>query len=170
MIVDRPNLTVSIEDDGVGMTRDEAVENLGTIAKSGTRTFLDQVKAVGAEAPKLIGQFGLGFYSAFMVAEQVAVESCSALPGEAPVRWSSGGAGTYSVEDGTRLKRGTLVTLKLRADAEEFADPNRLRSVIRKHSNYLPWPITVDGQQANAAKAVWLEPPSQVSDEEANAF
>lgn len=167
---DKSARTITIEDDGIGLTRDEAVENLGTIAKSGTKAFLEQVGQQGGQAPQLIGQFGLGFYSAFMVADSVAVESLSASPGAEAVKWTSGGHGTFAVEPGTRAVRGTAITLHLREDAGEFLDALRLKGVVRRHSEFLPHPIFVEEQQANAGKALWAEPPSQVTDEEAAAF
>jgi len=159
---------LTIEDDGIGMTEPEIVDVLGTIARSGTREFLAQ--AGEGKGPKLIGQFGLGFYSAFMVADRVVVESRSALPGNDPVRWESGGQGTFTVEKGTREPRGTAITLTLREDAGEFLDAVRLREAVRKHSNFLPWPILVEGEQANSAQALWAEPPSNVSDDQAATF
>ncbi len=169
--VDEQAHTISLDDDGVGMTKDEAVENLGTIAHSGTKAFLEKLKESGDQgAPELIGQFGLGFYSAFMVADRVEVVTRSAQPGSEPVRWTSGGEGTYTIEPGEREARGTRITLHLRDDAHEFAAETRLRSIVRKHSNFLPWPIHVGEDQANTGKALWVEPPSQVSDEEASAF
>ncbi len=168
--VDADARTVVIEDDGIGMTEEEAVKNLGTIAHSGTKAFLEQMKAAGQDAPKLIGQFGLGFYSAFMVADQVVVDTRSALPEATPVRWTSKGEGSFEVEPGTRETRGTRIEMKLREDAGEFLEVWKLESIVRKHSNFLSWPIMVGDEQANAAKALWLEQPSQVKDEEANQF
>ena len=161
--------TIVIEDDGVGMTEDEVIQNLGTIAHSGTKAFLEQV--AGSEgAPELIGQFGLGFYSAFMVADEVEVETRSARNDATPVKWTSKGAGTYVVEKGSREHRGTQITMILREDASDFSESSRISGIIRKHSNFLPWPIHVDGEQANSGKALWNESPSEVTDEEANAF
>ncbi|MEZ4238129.1 MAG: molecular chaperone HtpG [Myxococcota bacterium] len=170
LTVDKDARTVTIADDGIGMTEEEVVENLGTIARSGTRAFLDQVSKEGASAPKLIGQFGLGFYSAFMVADKVEVQTRSALPDASPVKWSSAGEGTFEIEPGDRQTRGTAITLHLREDAGEFLDPITLKTIIRRHSNYLPHPIRVEEEQANAGKALWAEPPSQVTDEEAATF
>jgi len=161
--------TVTIDDDGIGFTEEEAIDNLGTIAKSGTKAFLEQMKGDSA-APTLIGQFGLGFYSAFMVADEVVVESRSALPDAKSITWTSDGKGTFSIGEGTRETRGTSITLKLREDASEFADDTRLSHIVRKHSNFLAWPIHVGEEQANSGKALWADPPSQVSDEEANQF
>jgi len=166
--VDAENKTLTLEDDGVGMTEDELVDNLGTIAKSGTKAFLDA--ATGEGAPELIGQFGLGFYSAFMVAHRVEVLTRSAEPDTDATRWISEGAGTYTIEPGEREFRGTTITLHLREDAVEFAEAQALKMIVRKHSNFLPWPISVDGDHANTGKALWVEPPSQVDDEEAANF
>jgi molecular chaperone HtpG len=168
--VDAAAKTLCIEDDGVGMTEEEAVRNLGTIAHSGTKAFLAQLQQAGQDAPKLIGQFGLGFYSAFMVASEVVVETTSALPDAPSVRWSSRGEGTFEVGPGSREVRGTRITLQLRDDAAEFLEPWKLQGIIRKHSNYLSWPVFVGDEQANAAKALWLEPPSQVSEDASNQF
>lgn len=169
--VDAEARTVTIEDDGVGLSHDEAVMNLGTIAHSGSAAFLASLKDAPADQrPKLIGQFGVGFYSAFMVAEEVVVESRSALPEAEPVRWTSRGQGSFTVEAGERAARGTRITLKLREDDADFADADRLRAIVRRHADFLPWPVLVDGEQANRAKALWAEQPSAVSAEEANAF
>ena len=168
--VDAAEKTLSIEDDGVGMTEEEAVRNLGTIAHSGTKAFLAQLQQAGQDGPKLIGQFGLGFYSAFMVASEVVVETTSALPDAPSVRWSSRGEGTFEVSPGAREARGTRITLRIRDDASEFLEPWKLQGIVRKHSNYLSWPVFVGEEQANAAKALWLEPPSQVGEEAANQF
>lgn len=161
--------TVTIEDDGIGMTEAEVVEHLGTIARSGTKAFMESLKE-GDGAPQLIGRFGLGFYSAFMVASEVVVESRSVEPDAHPVRWRSEGKGSFTVEEGSRDHRGTAITLFLRDDALDFADEAKLREVVKKHSNFLAWPIHIGEEQANSGKALWVEPPSQVTDEEANAF
>jgi len=169
--VDPDARTVVVEDDGIGMTEDEVVGNLGTIAHSGSQDFLDRLKDAGpGEVPQLIGQFGVGFYSSFMVAEEVVVETRSALPGSAGVRWTSSGQGTFTVEPVEREFRGTRVALRLREDCAEFADELRAKSIVRRHSNFLTWPIHVGDEQANSGKALWAEPPSSITDDEANAF
>lgn len=168
--VDKTERTITIEDDGIGMSQQEIVDNLGTIARSGTKAFLEQMQQGGSSAPKLIGQFGLGFYSAFMVADEVVVDSLSAEPGSEAVRWTSQGQGTFAVEPGTKVTRGTKIMLKMREDAGEFLDPVRLKGIVRKHSNFLPHPVRVEGEKANTGKALWAEPPSQVTDEEAAIF
>ncbi|MGK0347985.1 MAG: HSP90 family molecular chaperone, partial [Myxococcota bacterium] len=163
--------TITIEDDGVGMTVEEAEENLGTIAHSGSKAFIEKLKSGQAsETPDLIGQFGVGFYASFMVADRVVVETRSVLPDAEPVRWISEGKGTFTIEPGERTTRGTHITLHMREDATEFGNPHSLNQIVRKHSNFLPWPILVDGEKANTGKALWAEQPSQVSDEEANEF
>jgi len=169
LTVDAEAKTVTIDDDGIGMTEEEVVEHLGTIARSGTRAFMESLKE-GEGAPQLIGRFGLGFYSAFMVASEVLVETRSVEPDAPAVRWRSEGKGSFTVEEGSRDHRGTSITLYLRDDALDFADLDKLREVVKKHSNFLAWPIVVGEEQANSGKALWVEPPSQVSDEEANAF
>lgn len=161
--------TLTVDDDGIGMSREEVIDNLGTIARSGTRAFLEAVQDK-PDAPRLIGQFGLGFYASFMVADEVVVETRSARSGSEPVRWTSKGEGTYAIEPGSREHRGTSITLKLREDAEEFLEKVRLEQIVSKHSNFVPWPILIGGEKANSGKALWVEPPSQVTDEEANAF
>jgi len=125
--------TVSVEDNGIGMTRDEVIRQLGTIARSGTGDFLNQLGGDQRKDANLIGQFGVGFYSAFIVADRVVVETRRAgLPEAEGVRWESDGQGEFSVEALERAGRGTRVTLHLREDAEEFADEFRLRNLIRK--------------------------------------
>lgn len=167
--------TITFEDDGIGMTEDEVVQFLGTIAHSGTKAFLDKLQQAKAEGDDeatadLIGQFGIGFYSAFMVARQVDVHTLSAEPDAKAIRWSSEGAGTYTLDAGDRDERGTTITLHLRSDADDFADDARLSGIIRKYSNFVSWPITVGEDQANDGKAIWRKRPSEVDDDEANAF
>ncbi len=170
--VDAEAGTIAIDDDGVGMTRDEVIENLGTIAHSGSKNFLKKVKeGGGGDAPSLIGQFGVGFYSCFMVAKRVVVETRSALPDATPVRWISEGGGTFTVDDTEREFRGTTILIELRDDAkDEFQDAWKISEIVKKHSDFLSWPVEVDGEQANAGKAIWLENPSDVTDEAANDF
>lgn len=169
--VDEEARTLVIEDDGIGMSREEAVQNLGTIAHSGTRAFLEAAQqSEGDKLPGLIGQFGVGFYAVFMVADEVVVESMSARPGAGGVRWSSSGAGSYEVEPYESEHRGTRITITLREDAAEFAEEGTLRRVVREHSNYLGWPILLGEDRLNSGKAIWTQSPSEVTDEEANEF
>lgn len=169
--IDEDAKTIVLSDDGVGMTHEEAVENLGTIAHSGSKAFFQKVKEEGADnLPELIGQFGVGFYSCFMVARRVVVETRSARLDAEAVRWISEGAGAYTVEAGDRLERGTTITLELREDAEEYATEAKIREIVRQHSNFVSWPIFLGDDQINSGKALWREEPSQVSDEDAAEF
>jgi molecular chaperone HtpG len=172
--------TLTVSDNGIGMTRQEIVENLGTIARSGTRAFLDSIKQADAAARlELIGQFGVGFYSAFMVADQVTVVSRAAGQTGA-VRWVSDGQGEYTVEEASRPGRGTDVTLHLKADEQEFLQPWRLRSVVKQFSDFIEHSIVMDAEKAgeggpgeetlNSRKALWLRSKGDVTQEEHNAF
>jgi molecular chaperone HtpG len=178
-----------IRDNGIGLTEAQAVEHLGTIAKSGTKAFLQalqQGKAEGdaAKNVSLIGQFGVGFYSAFMVADEVVVESRAAgVPAEQGVRWSSKGDGNFSTEAITLARRGTTITLHLKEDAKEFAQTWRQRALIKKYSDYLPYPVFVpknedeakkgepgETEQANTGQALWTRPKDQITDEQYGQF
>jgi molecular chaperone HtpG len=170
VLVDDDAKTITIEDDGIGMSEAEVIKYLGTIAHSGSKEFLQRLKESEGGAPELIGQFGIGFYSSFMVADRVIVETRAAVGDEASVRWTSTGAGTYELEACDKQTRGTRIEIHLREDAAEFADESSLRAAVRKHSNFVSWPIHVGEEQANEGKALWLEPASSVSEEEANAF
>jgi molecular chaperone HtpG len=171
--------TVTITDNGIGMTREEAIANLGTIARSGTAEFFRSLSGDEQKASQLIGQFGVGFYSAFIVAERVEVRSRKA--GAAPaaaVRWESGADGEFTVESVTQAARGTAVTLHLKADAREFADPLRLRGLIRRYSDHIGFAVrmrkegeaSLEYEVVNQAKALWTLPRSQVTDEEYRQF
>ena len=160
--------TLTIEDNGIGLTEQEAIEHLGTIARSGTSAFAEALKEKGENSEALIGQFGVGFYSAFMVADEVTVESLSAQPDSEAICWTSDGGEGYSLGKGARTERGTAITLKLREDAAEFADAEKLRQVVRKHSDFVPYPVMVEDAQVNRSKAIWATSPSEVTDEEYN--
>lgn len=168
--VDKGLATITIEDDGIGLTHEEAVQNLGTIAHSGTRKFAEALKDKGQGAEGLVGRFGVGFYSSFMVADRVTVDSLSALPDAQPVRWVSDGGDGFRIEESDRTVRGTRVTLHLRLDANDFLDADRLREIVHKHSDFISWPITVDGQRANQEQAIWTRNPQEITDDEYNAF
>jgi len=171
--------TVTISDNGIGMTREEAVSNLGTIARSGTAEFFRSLGGDDQKASQLIGQFGVGFYSAFIVAERVEVRSRRAgAPPEAGVRWESRADGEFTVETLTLPKRGTEITLHLKEDAREFADPFRLRGLIRRYSDHIGFPVrmpkegeaSLEYEVVNQAKALWTLPRTQISDEEYRQF
>ncbi|MFC1544766.1 molecular chaperone HtpG [Gemmatimonadota bacterium] len=173
---DETSGTLSVADNGIGMTREEIVANLGTLARSGTRDFLARLKeADSKDYPELIGQFGVGFYSAFMVAGQVTVNSLSAVPDSEPVKWVSSGGGDFSVDKGDRQTRGTEVVLELSEDARDFLQRWRIEEIVHKFSDFIEHPVVLalpDGEEVvlNQRKAIWLRPQSEVSDEEYAEF
>jgi molecular chaperone HtpG len=171
--------TVTLRDNGIGMTREDAIANLGTIARSGTAEFFRSLSGDQQKDSALIGQFGVGFYSAFIVADRVEVESRKAgTPEEAGVHWESSADGDFTVETVTRPDRGTTVTLHLKADAKEFSDPYRLRSLIRRYSDHIGFPVkmrkegeaSLEYELVNEAKALWTLPRSDIKDEEYKEF
>ena len=171
--------TLTITDNGIGMSRGEIVEQLGTIAKSGTAEFFSRLTGEQQQDSRLIGQFGVGFYSAFIVADRVEVASRKAgLPAAEGVRWESTGEGEFNVETVTRAQRGTSVTLQLKADAREFADGLRLRGLVRRYSDHIAIPVrmpkegaaSLDYETVNHAQALWTRPRSEVTDEEYREF
>ena len=171
--------TVSITDNGIGMTREEAVANLGTIARSGTAEFFRGLSGDQQKDSQLIGQFGVGFYSAFIVADRVEVLSRQAgLPAESGVHWESSADGEFTVETVTRPQRGTTVKLHLKPEAKEFADPFRLRALIRRYSDHIAFPVrmrkegeaSLEFEAVNQAKALWTRPRTEITDEEYRQF
>jgi len=164
IIANKDENTLTISDTGIGMTADEMVANLGTIAHSGAREFITAVKESGKSVTDLIGQFGVGFYSAFMVAEWIRVTSRSSRPEAQAAAWYSTGADTFTVEPSEKAERGTTVTLKLKSDDAEFLQEHRLREIIRKHSDFIPFPIYIADQkeQVNRQTAVWRQSPREV--------
>jgi molecular chaperone HtpG len=176
---DRDQGTLTIRDNGIGMTREEAIEHLGTIAKSGTSEFFKSLSGDQQKDSQLIGQFGVGFYSAFIVADRVEVLTRKAgTPEDAGVRWESSADGEFTVETLTRAERGTAVTLHLKEDAKEFADAWRLRSLIRRYSDHISFPVlmrkegeaSVEYEAVNQAKALWTRPRSEITDDEYKQF
>lgn len=201
--LDKDNKTLCVSDTGVGMTEEEMIENLGTIAKSGSEQFLKDMekeapqkasteadnKTEGSEdedrltpddaqpsdASRIIGHFGVGFYSVFMVADKVEVTSVSALGDGSAHVWASDGSGTFTIralspEEAKDLKRGTTVKASIREAATEFLEKFRIESVIRRHSNFLPFPILIDGERFNTTPALWREPKFSITREQYNDF
>ena len=183
--VDRTARTLTISDNGIGMSREEAVHNLGTIAKSGTREFFSQLTGDRQKDAHLIGQFGVGFYSAFIVADRVTVVSRRAgLAADQGVRWESEGAGEYSVEMVDRPARGTEITLHLKEGQDDLLSGWKLREIVRKYSDHIVQPIVMkqeewkDGEQVasdedetvNQANALWARPKSDITDEQYKEF
>lgn len=159
-----------VQDSGVGMTREEIVENLGTIAQSGARAFLERLGEGEVSAGEVIGQFGVGFYSVFMVADLVRVVSRSYRPEAEAVAWISRGDDSFHVAPADKSDRGTEVQIKLRDDAEEFASAWRLREIVKRHSDFVSYPIYLDGEQLNQQRPLWRRSPSEVDAGEYNSF
>ncbi len=164
-----------ISDTGVGMTAAEVEANIGTIAHSGATAFVEQLKQDSEEEKQadvnLIGRFGVGFYSVFMAANKVVLTSRSANQDEQPAVWTSDGSGTYTVETLEEdCPRGTKIEIHLKDDSDEFADESRIKTVIQRYSNFIPFPVLVNDKQVNQTTALWREPPSQIEDEQYNEF
>ncbi len=191
LILDKENKTLTISDNGIGLTRDQAIEHLGTIAKSGTAEFFSHLSGDQAKDSQLIGQFGVGFYSAFIVADKVTVLSRAAgVPAEQGVSWESDGSGSFSVATIHKASRGTDVVLHLKAEESEFLDDWRLRSVIGKYSDHISIPVEMwelpaesddekgddnavangEWKQVNRATALWTRTPRDIPDEEYQEF
>jgi molecular chaperone HtpG len=164
---DADNHTITIRDSGIGMTREELVENLGTIAHSGARAFLEAAEQGNTHLSDIIGQFGVGFYSAFMAADSIEVISRSYKPEAKAARWFSSGEDTFIVEPAEKAERGTTVTVKLKSDATEFAQESRVKEIIKKHSDFVPFPIYLgdSNEQMNQQSAIWRQQPRQVEEQ-----
>ncbi|WP_337262968.1 MULTISPECIES: molecular chaperone HtpG [unclassified Serratia (in: enterobacteria)] len=178
---DKDQRTLTIADNGIGMNREEVIENLGTIAKSGTKAFLESIGSDQAKDSQLIGQFGVGFYSAFIVADKVTVRTRAAgAAADEGVFWESAGEGDYTIADISKEDRGTEITLHLREGEDEYLDAWRLRSVIGKYSDHIALPVeietkneedgTVTWEKINKAQALWTRSKSDVTDEEYKEF
>lgn len=161
--------TLSISDNGIGMNHADLLETLGTIAKSGTGTFIEALKADEKDAPGLIGQFGVGFYSAFMVASKVEVLTRRAGEDEAWL-WSSDGKGSFTIEEAQRDLNGTTVTLHLKKDAKEFAEEARIRHITKTYSEHISFPVRLGKEALNAAEALWTLPAKDISEERYTEF
>ena len=161
---------IVIKDSGIGMTRDELVQNLGTIAQSGAREFLAQIEQEDVDPAEIIGQFGVGFYSVFMVAEEVRVVSRSFRKRAKPAAWVSEGGEEFQIEEADKIDRGTEIHIHLKDDAAEFADEFRLKQIIKKYSDFVGYPIYVGEDQANRQLPLWRKAPSEVNTEEYNQF
>jgi molecular chaperone HtpG len=167
---DTEGKTLTIRDTGIGMNRDELIENLGTIAHSGAATFLKALQEQQKSNSDIIGQFGVGFYSVFMVADEVTVTTRSYRTDDQAWTWTSRGDNSYTITPAEKTSRGTEITLKLKEDAADFAYNWKLESIVRRHSNYIPFPIHVGGTLSNAQKALWRRPKSEISAEEYTDF
>lgn len=165
--------TITVSDTGIGMTECEMIENLGTIAQSGAAAFIQRVQELGeAERPpiEMIGQFGVGFYSAFMVADRVRVVSRSYQPDADACEWVSDGSASFEVGPAERRERGTSVTVYLKQDAEEFLSEWRLEQVVKTHSDFVPFPIHLGNRVVNRQKPLWRQPPQETTEDEYTEF
>ena len=162
--------TVTITDTGLGMTHGELVENLGTIAHSGTKAFLKQLAEEKKPDVGLIGQFGVGFYSAFMVAKKVTVLSRSFAPDETGWQWTSEGMGGYELAPAADLPRGTKITLELKDDAKDFAQESTIERIIERYSSFVPFPIELNTKRINTVQAIWARSKNEIKEEEYNEF
>lgn len=170
--------TLTITDNGVGMTKDELIENLGTIAHSGSKQFIqhllqnkqpDKNSEEGSDL-NLIGQFGVGFYAAFMVADKVVLKTRSYQPDEPSWSWSSDGSGTYTLEETEEKQRGTSITLELKESAFEFGKAEKIKKIIKQYSSFVPYPILVDGEKVNTVEALWMKNKKEINPEEYAEF
>jgi len=179
--VDKENRTLTLSDNGIGMRRDEVIENLGTIAKSGTKSFLESLGSDQAKDSQLIGQFGVGFYSAFIVADKVSVRTRAAgAAASEGVFWESAGEGEYTIADIEKADRGTEITLHLREGEDEFLDAWRVRSIISKYSDHIALPVEIEThneedntttwEKINKAQALWTRNKSEISADEYKEF
>jgi molecular chaperone HtpG len=166
--VDEAAKTITITDTGIGMTAAELTENLGTIAQSGARALMERIEA--SQRSEIIGQFGVGFYSAFVVADEVTVISRSGQRDTEAAQWTSSGGETFSVSPAEREQRGTTIILKLKEDATEFAQEWKLRQVVKRHSDFVAWPIYVGAERANQQTALWRQAPRNVEAKQYEEF
>ncbi|NKE59353.1 molecular chaperone HtpG [Lentzea sp. PSKA42] len=166
--------TLTVRDNGIGMTREDVVRLIGTIAKSGTAEFLRQLKDQQSSTSDLIGQFGIGFYSSFMVADKVTL--VTRFPhAEKGVRWESTGESTYTIEDVDDAPQGTSVTLHLKPSDDEdrlpdYTEPAKIREIVKRYSDFITWPVRLGGEEINSRKALWARPASEVTEEEYSEF
>ncbi len=196
IIPDKTAGTLTIRDNGIGMNQAEVEENIGTIARSGTKAFMQALKdKASTDNPELIGQFGVGFYASFMVADRVVLETRKGGVNESGCRWESAGDGTYTVEECSRDQRGTEITLHLKEEFKSYLDEWKIRSIVKKYSDYIQYPVcmditrsevpkgvdgkeiegageieTIEEQTLNSMKAIWARPKSDVTEEEYNEF
>ncbi|MFD5825468.1 molecular chaperone HtpG [Lentzea sp. NPDC060358] len=166
--------TLTVRDNGIGMTREDVVRLIGTIAKSGTAEFLKQLKEQQSSSSDLIGQFGIGFYSSFMVADKVTLVT-KHPHAEKGVRWESTGEATYTIEDVDDAPQGTAVTLHLKPSDDEdklpdYTEPAKIREIVKRYSDFITWPVRLGGEDVNSRKALWARPASEVTEEEYAEF
>lgn len=163
--------TLTITDSGIGMTREELVENLGTIAHSGTKAFLQKLQENGGANENLIGQFGVGFFSVFMVADEVKFYTRTWRESGESLCWTSDGNGSYTIEDaGEALPRGSRLVIKLKENFKEFSKKDKVKEVLERYSKYIAFPLNLDGEKLNTMQALWLKSKSEVTEQEYKDF
>jgi molecular chaperone HtpG len=168
--IDEKKHTITITDTGIGMTREELISNLGTIAHSGSKTFLTELGQADQKDVNLIGQFGVGFYAAFMVAKKVRVQSRSYKPDDTGHEWTSDGTGSYSIAPCSGLHRGTKLIIELNSDSKEYANEETIKRIIKQYSSFVPFPILVSGDKVNTVQALWNRNKNEIKDEEYTDF
>jgi len=161
---------LTISDNGIGMTKDELIANIGTLGKSGSIEFIKKLTEEAKKDVNIIGQFGVGFYSTFMAASQVKVTTKSCIKGETGCEWQSDGAGSYTLSESKRKDRGTTIEITLKEDSHEFADKEELKRIIKKHSNFVNYPIFLDGKRLNDVGAIWGKSSSELKEDDYNGF
>lgn len=168
----KQDMKLIIQDKGIGMSREDLMENLGTIAKSGSKQFLKDLEHAdkASNVSNIIGQFGVGFYSVFMVAKNVDVYTRSSAPNSIGYKWSSDGTGSYEISECENVDVGTKIVIYLKPDSREFADENKIREVVKKYSNFVGSPIFLNGTQLNLVQPLWLMEPKEVTDEQHTEF
>jgi TNF receptor-associated protein 1 len=162
--------TITIQDFGIGMTEEELVQNLGTIAHSGSKAFVEALNEGSEAAQNLIGQFGVGFYSVFMVAESVDVYSHSWKPDSKGYHWTSDGSGQYSIEEVEGQRRGTKIVLKLKEDQKDFSKAEHVKSIIKRYSSFVQYPVNLNGEKLNTVQAIWTRSKAEITEEEYKEF
>jgi len=168
--IDDKAQSFSIEDSGIGMSRDDLINNIGMIASSGTMEFLKQIKEEKKDAGDLIGQFGVGFYSAFMVTDEITIETRHADKDSVGLRWTSSGDGNYSIEEIDKSERGTKISFKLKDDFKEFSQEYKIKETIKKYSNFADFSIFIGKEKVNTVEALWIKNKKDLKDDDLNAF
>jgi TNF receptor-associated protein 1 len=171
IIPDETAHTLTIEDAGIGMTKEDLIENLGTIAHSGSKAFVQRLAEAGDKKDvNLIGQFGVGFYSAFMVADKVSLSTRSYQPNAQGYSWESDGRGSYSITEENEQPRGTKITLYLKEDAWNYANAETIKRIIKQYSRFVPYPVLVNEEKVNTVQALWTKNKNEITDEEYTEF
>ena len=167
---DEEKKTITITDHGIGMNRDELTQNLGTIAHSGSKKFINSLSDSDQKETSLIGQFGVGFYSAFMVSNDVKVFTRSWEKDSQPLSWASDGKSGYEIQEEKEQKRGTSILISLTDDREEFSKEDRVKDILQSYSSFVPFPVLLNGERINTVEAIWMKAKSEITDEDYTEF